>query len=470
MEKMKILLINANSAADAASGPQFKMPYGILYPASTLEKNGDEALIVDRNTDPEGIEDIISKFWPDMVGVSVMTGPCILDALRVSRITKEINPDIHVVWGGVHPTIFPEMCLSEPSIDYVVRREGEYTIVDLVNGLSKGANINKINGISFKKDGEIYHTPDRPFIKNLDELPYPAWHLVDIDKYTVNRSDGRRYLSMNTSRGCPYRCAFCYNKMFNEFKWRGLSAERVIEQIYYLMSEYGIGFVESLEDNFTVNHKRLEKICDYLIKDNVDLKWYCEARVGSLSKQLLTKMKRSGCVGIGFGVESGSPRILELIKKDITVEQTIQTFNWCKEIGISPDAYVMVGLPHETINDFKLTMKLLDKIPYKMCDLMVYKPYPGTDLYEMCINEGLFNPPDDLESWAEISDIHSSKFSVGQIPENVIKSAKRKTLLRNKYNSTIIAIKEAPFYKLVPKLPRFIYNSIQEIRLKNFSR
>jgi len=171
-----------------------------------------------------------------------------------------------------------------------------------------------------------------------------------------------------------------------------------------------------------------------------------------------------------FGVESGSQRILEFIKKDITVEQTIQTFILCKEVGIYPDAYVMVGLPHETIDDFAMTMKLLNKIPFKMCDLMVYKPYPGTELYEICINEGLFIPPDDLESWAEISDIHSSRFTIGQIPENIIKSAKRKTLLQNRYNTALITIKERPFYELLPKLPHLIYHFIQEIQLKNFSR
>jgi len=220
------------------------LPYGILCLASTLEEKGNEVLLIDRNTDPEGIEDIIRTFSPYIVGISVMTGPCILDAIKVSRLTKEINPNIHVIWGGVHPTIFPDMCLSESSVDYVVRGEGDYKIVDLVDGLNNGVNINKIGGISYKQDGKIYHTPNHPFIQNLDKLPYPAWHLLDIDKYTGNRPDGRKYISMNTSRGCPYRCAFCYNKIFNEFKWRGLSAEKVIEQIHYLISEYDIGFVE----------------------------------------------------------------------------------------------------------------------------------------------------------------------------------------------------------------------------------
>jgi len=126
---MKVLLVNPNSAADVASPPQFKLSYAVLYLASVLEENGDELRIVDRNTDPVGIKGVLSNFWPDMVGVSVMTGPCILDALLVSRLTKQINSDVQVVWGGVYPTLLHEMCLSEPSVDYVVRRVPFYKLL-----------------------------------------------------------------------------------------------------------------------------------------------------------------------------------------------------------------------------------------------------------------------------------------------------------------------------------------------------
>ena len=457
---MKILLVNPNSSTDAASPPQVRVPYGILYPASTLENNGHEVQIVDRNTDPNGIEDVIRRFWPDLVGVSVMTGPCILDALFISRLTKRISPDTRVVWGGVHPSLFPSMSASEASVDYVVRREGDFTVVELCEAICRGGDLREVKGISYRTGDGICHTPDRPFLSNLDELPYPAWHLIDIEKYVGNRLDGRKYLSMNTSRGCPYCCAFCYNRAFNEFKWRGLSVERVVEQIHYLVSEYGIGFVEFLEDNFTVSKKRLLGICDSLIRDNVDILWYCESRVGFLERETLIKMKRSGCSGIGFGVESGSPRILKLIKKNITVDQTIQTFRLCKELEIMPDAYVMVGLPHETIDDFRMTLQLIETIPYRMCDLMVYRPYPGTELYDVCIAEGLFRPPGDLEAWAEISDLHSAKFSVGQIPEAMIRSAKRKTLARNRCNSVVGAIRDAPLHRLAPRLPRFLFDTM----------
>lgn len=225
---------------------------------------------------------------------------------------------------------------------------------------------------------------------------------------------------MNTSRGCPYRCAFCYNEVFSKRHWRGLSAGKVIEQINYLQSEYGVSHVNFLEDNFTVNKKRLIEICDALIKERTDLEWECESRIGSLDRNLLQKMKRSGCIIIGFGVESGSPRILELLRKDITVAQTIQTFNLCKEVGIYTDAYIMCGLPTETIDDFYMTLKLLRKLTYHHCDMMVYRPYPGTELYNYCVKEGLFTPPNNIEGWAQIADQHSSRFSVGLILEDIL--------------------------------------------------
>ncbi|HEY3274284.1 MAG TPA: radical SAM protein [Methanocella sp.] len=469
---MKVMLVNPNSAIDAASSEQAKLPYGILYIASVLERGGHEVRVIDRNLDRRDIDDAIRTFSPQILGLSVMTGPCILDALDISRATKRLDPGIVVVWGGVHSTIFPAMCLAEASIDIVVRREGEQTMLELVNALSNQEDVGGIAGISYKKDGTACHNPERPFIKNLDELPDPAWHLVDVARYTRNRLDGRKYLSMNTTRGCPFRCGFCYNKFFNEFKWRGISAEKVIGQIKYLYENHDIRFIEFLEDNFTVNHKRLEKICDAIIADGLDLQWYCESRVNTLNRDLMTKMKRSGCVGIGFGVESGSPRMLQLITKDITPEQTIRTFDLCRETGIYPDAYVMTGLPHEEAEDFRQTMELLDRIPYRMCDLMVYKPYPGTDLFDLCIAEGLFDPPQTLEGWAEISDIHSAKFSIGHIPEDMIKSAKRKTLMKNRYNNVKRILREVPISKIVRKapgmLPRFMSDSLLEIRLKRY--
>jgi radical SAM superfamily enzyme YgiQ (UPF0313 family) len=447
---MKVLLINPRSMSDATFPekesqyvhPVVWLPYGLLYLASVLENAGHEVLIQDRNTDLRNIKDLLNKFSPEMIGISALTGPCLLDALDISRAAKTYNPHIHVVWGGVHPTLLPSETLYEWSVDFVVQGEGEYTLLDLVNTLGLDASINKVNGISYKKNGEIHYTSPRPVIKNLDELPLPAWHLLDMSRYINKDIRGRRWITMNTSRGCPYRCAFCYNEVFSKQNWRGLSAGRVIEQINYLQSEYGASHVNFLEDNFTVNKKRLVDICEALIKERTDLEWECESRIGSLDKDLLLKMKRSGCMRIGFGVESGSPKILQLLMKDITVTQSIQTFNLCKEVGIYADAYIMCGLPTETTDEFKMTLNLLRKLTYQHCDMMVFRPYPGTKLHDLCVKEGLFVPPNNMEGWAHISDQHSPRFSVGQIPEDILWREIMKNRRANRWKAIKFFLKE----------------------------
>lgn len=449
---MKVLLINPRSMSDETFPekepkyvrPVVWLPYGLLYIASVLENAGHEVLIQDRNTDLRNIKDLLNKFWPDMIGISALTGPCLLDALDVSQSVKTYNPHIHVVWGGVHPTLLPLQTLNEWSVDFVVHGEGEYTLLDLVNTIEHNASIKKVKGISYKKHGKIHHTSSRRFIKNLDKLPLPAWHLLDMSRYINRDIRGRRWITMNTSRGCPYRCAFCYNEVFNKRLWRGLSAGKVIEQINYLQSEYGASHVNFLEDNFTINKKRLMQICDALIKERTDLEWECESRIGSLDRGLLLKMKRAGCMRIGFGVESGSPRILQLLMKGITVTQTIQTFNLCKEVGIYTDAYVMCGLPTETIDEFNMTLKLLRKLTYQHCDMMVYRPYPGTKLYDLCVKEGLFVPPNNMEGWAQISDQHSPRFSVGQISEDMLWREIMKNRRANRWKAIKFFFKDTP--------------------------
>lgn len=255
---------------------------------------------------------------------------------------------------------------------------------------------------------------------------------------------GRRWITLNTSRGCPYRCAFCYNEVFSRRRWRGLSAFRVIEQINYMQSEFGASHINFLEDNFTVNRGRLIKICDTLIRQKTDIEWECESRVGSLDGDLLSKMKRAGCKTLGFGVESGSPRILELLRKDITVAEIIKTFDLCKKVGIYTDAYVMCGLPTETINDFNMTLTLLRKITYQHCDMMVFRPYPGTALHDLCVNNGLFSPPTSIDGWAMIGDQHSSDFSVGQIPETILWREIVKNKRANQMKRKLFFLKETP--------------------------
>jgi len=398
-------------------------------------------MIHDRNCSKTEIETILTSFKPDIIGLSVLTGECILDAIKISKIAR--SKEIKVVWGGVHPTLFPEQPLKEKIADYVVRNEGELTMLELANALEKGKKLSGIEGLSYITNTS-HHNRDRPFIEDLDTVPKFPWHLLNLENYITKGVGLRKAITLNTSRGCPYRCTFCYNQLVSKRRWRTMSVERIMEYILFLKEKYGINYINFLEDNFAVNRNRLDMLCDAIDSEKIDLKWECEMRVNTANKNLLTTMKKGGCMTIGFGVESGSQRMLDFMKKDITIEQVFNAFDLCKKLNIYADIYLMCGLPTETPQDFEKTIKLLNHVTYRSCDLMVYRPYPGTPMYEYCVQHKLFSPPQSLKEWSEISDQHHPRFTVGTISEQLLWKFIKKNRSKNLGRVLNYIIRETP--------------------------
>lgn len=419
------------------------LPNGLLYIGALLKQDGHLVQII--YTLQDGAADEILGFDPDVVGISSMTGRSIRDAVSVARTIKEAVPHVPIVWGGVHPTLLPDQTAVEPFVDFVAAGEGEATMRELVGvlerergtasaresegacrgrgpgdlGTSKGLRteegvraLEQVEGLVFKWNGALRRTPPRPFIDDLDSLPDPAWDLAGIEDYVAQFG----IVQLNTSRGCPFRCTFCYNQGFNKGRRAEASAARVVSQIEMLNKMYGAAHFRFLEDNFTLNRGRVAEICDLLIERGLRVTWDCESRADLFDRSLFEKMARAGCVKIGFGIESGSPRILRFIKKGITVESIRRSLRSCADAGIGPEIYIMSGIPTETIDDLELTLRLMKEIPYEHCDLMVYRPYPGTELYDYCVEQGLFRPPRRLAGWAEVAELHSAEKTVGQIP------------------------------------------------------
>jgi anaerobic magnesium-protoporphyrin IX monomethyl ester cyclase len=215
---MNILLVNPTTSYQAGFRKYAVFPYGILFLAAVLEKAGHNVTIYDNNIDSRKPEDFVSVN-ANLIGFSVLTGRSIGNAIDQSKVFKEIFPRASIVWGGVHPSLMPEQTVAEPFIDYVVVGEGEYTLLELVNHLEEGKpGLHSIQGLVFKQGDIIIKNDPRPFIKNLNELPDPAWHLVDIKQYSA--------ITLNTSRGCPFRCTFCYNQTFNKGRRADFSAEK----------------------------------------------------------------------------------------------------------------------------------------------------------------------------------------------------------------------------------------------------
>jgi radical SAM superfamily enzyme YgiQ (UPF0313 family) len=320
-------------------------------------------------------------------------------------------PGVKIVWGGAHPSILPEQTLAAPDIDYIVIGAGEYILLELIEHLEKGDKLGDIKGLAYKEKGRIIINEPRPFIKDLDELPDPAWHLVDVSKYWD--------ITLSTSRGCPFNCTFCYNGAFHKNYRAELSAERIVAQIEHLQKRYGTQYIKIWEDNFTFNRKRLRRFCQLLIDNKLKVKWDTEARA-SLDEEDIALMARSGCVSVGLGMESGSQRILDFIKKDTNVAEMEKAFWLLVKHKIMPRLYIMVGLPTETLEDFRLTNDLLERLDHPPYTYMRYTPYPGTTLLDYCVTNQLITSPEKLADWGNFTTMAATQVNMSLIPQEKI--------------------------------------------------
>jgi len=376
-------------------------PIGIMSIAAYLMENGIECDILDlggERLDKVDIKGLLQDKSPDVVGITCYSGPWIRRAIKISKIARELG--IPIVWGGPHPTTVPQQTLESGYCDVVVRGEGEITMLELVKVLEDDADLGKVKGISFLLNGSYVETPPRPLIETLDDLPAPAWHLLgNLEKY-LREFYGRKAIPMVTSRGCPYRCAFCETKVMYGYRWRGRSAQKIVEEIKTIKSLCPkVGALNFADDNFAVDSNRVEEFCR--VSREMDLYWSCDIRADQITDSMLHRMKEGGCRHIYIGLESGSERILEVIKKDINVDTILKAFNIAKNAGVKTTAAVMVNLPGETLRELKLTLDLIKMVNADVLDFSIYTPYPGTELYEMALRYG-FNPPRTLEGWADI--------------------------------------------------------------------
>lgn len=319
----------------------------------------------------------IKKVNPEFIGIQVYTGT-FKSAQNIAAIAKQFNPQIKIIVGGAHPTLDPRGTIRYKHYDYVVRGEGEYTFLDIVNG----KNPTEIKNLTFKKGNEIFENDNGVYIDNLDSLPFPSRNLFLHENGMIDIA------AVITSRGCPYECRYCASPRLWQKKTRFRSVENVLEELEYIKENYNYRYLRFQDDTFTINKKRVKKILHEMIKRKLNFKWICDTRIDTLDKDLLELMKESGCIRIKVGVESGSDRILKHIKKGITVAYTRKIINLIKETGIPLTIYLMIGFPSETDEDVKKTIKLAKEIQAEYNSLSVFSPYYGTDLYDEFISKG----------------------------------------------------------------------------------
>lgn len=381
---MKVLLLRPIESRVAKSGDVMP-PLGLAYVASVLEKNGIEVVVIDcpaLSTSREELRSRITKENPDVLGITCMT-TALPSAVRISNLVKKILPNCTIVFGGPHVTFLPrETLLENPNIDVVIIGEGENTMLDLCRSLITDNCLGDVPGIAFRKNGKPIVTPSRPLIDNLDEIPFPARHLLPMKKYSMATSIRNPCTTLIASRGCPYLCKYCSSHTIHGRRVRTRSVDNVLSEIKYIHEKYHIKDIAFMGDTFTAKWRWVQEFCDKIVNEKIHISWQCQTNVKNVNRDLLLRMKKAGCYMINYGVEFGSQRILDAAHKGIRLDEVEKAFRLTKKAGIATYAYFMMGYPGETIADIRQTIKLSRTLGPDFVQFSIYTPFPGSESYD----------------------------------------------------------------------------------------
>jgi len=386
-------------------------PLGILYCAEVMMKEGIEVSVLDQGAKGYTLKQTLNwvkKEDPDILGFSVL-GSSMKEAMKIAESTKWENPKVTIVLGNYHPTFNAERILRKyPSVDVIVRGEGEFTSLELAKCLDRGNALEKVEGITFRKNGEIVSTAERPLIKNIDTLPFPDRELLDTEYTSIIyglKVATKRFNTIVSSRGCPFRCSFCGCRKFARGMWRPRSVENIMKELEYLQSE---GYEQFLfvDDNFTLNLKRVVKLCRMIRKEGMDIEWFCDSRVDNCRYDVFREMVKAGCRIVYFGVESANQRILDYYKKGITPDKSRSAVRKARKAGV--DIIVgsfIVGAPDETRREVENTLKFALELDIDVPQLNILGAFTGTDLWSDMVAKGLINEDELWETGAYASQV-----------------------------------------------------------------
>ena len=394
---MKVMFINPGQSVSSTALPEFVSeetgkypPLGLLYIMSSAEKSGlvSEMKLVDTlalNIAQKELENEILKFAPDIVAIQMMTFSAV-DAYQCACTAKKVNPEIYVVVGGPHPNIYVEETLLKNEIDCIVLGEGEETFVELLRCFKKNDSLEQISHIAYRKEDGTIKTGTPGKINDLNTLPFPARKYLDLDIYYTVIGVYKRMTTIVSTRGCPFRCLFCDRAYWGKI-YRKRSPENVVDEIEECMS-IGIEEFDFQDDTFTIDKKRAMGICDEIIKRKLKITWNIRSRVDAIDEELLEKLAQAGVARIYYGVESGSPEIIKVLRKDIDLDKAMRVFRSTKKAGIQTLAYFMIVVPSETRKHIQKTMEYISKLDPDFLHLSILMPLPNTDLYTLGLETG----------------------------------------------------------------------------------
>lgn len=453
---MNILLVSpliqeCNYFGDFYAGwPQL----GITYIASTLENSGHKVKILEKKLlsgpdYPKSEDKIVSldnkflqeleNFKPDIVGLTATT-PVIMDAFHTARFIKKFNPNILIIAGGRHPTSeYISTLNSCLEIDAVCCGEGEYTMLDFAKGLS----FEKIAGIAYRNgNGKAVKSPERPLCKDIDQIPPPAWHLLDEEFYfkpniSIMRGDYMRSATIFTARGCPYNCAFCQSpemiKTYGPGYIRYHSLDRVMLEIQHLVDRYKVEGISISDDLFALKKSRVLDFCNRIIKKglNKKIKFTVNMRSDSVDEEMLLTLKEAGCIHVVYGTESGSDDTLKRMNKKTDSEKNLKAIQLAKKVGLVSESNIVIGSPGETEKDMMKTIKFLKESKPDKIFVSKFYPIPGTQFYKNLVEKGIIKIS---QNWDELNTMYveTDDFTFADM------TAKKFIKLRNKANREIV--------------------------------
>ena len=366
-------------------------PLGIAYMAAVLEENEINVSIIDASALEMTWEDLeaeLHKNSPDVVAITALT-PTISQALKSAQITRKTCPDAVIVMGGYHPTFNYQEVLENDSVDVVVRGEGEYTMLDLVKTLENDGDLAEVNGIAFKDTV----TPVRPPITDLDNLPFPARHLLPMDHYKLFNMK-TNMSTMITTRGCPMQCSFCASAALHGPKLRLRSPKNVVDEMEHLINDHNVETIAFMDDTFTLRRKRVLEICEEIKKRDLDVFWGCTARVDTLSGDVIKKMREAGCIAMFMGVESADQQVLDEVNKNTSIARIRSAFELSKKEKMRTIASVVLGMPGDTKESIKRTVKFVKELNPSYAVFSLATPYPGTRFYQQTLEKNLIKVKD----------------------------------------------------------------------------
>jgi anaerobic magnesium-protoporphyrin IX monomethyl ester cyclase len=397
----KVLFVQANYDINHLGERTPWMPIALVELASFIREKGHDVEIFDRNLhyDNQKFIELLKDYNPDIIGMTCYTSPVIRDVKQVAGIVKD-NSSALVIVGGIHATLDPKSLLDFPKIDYVVRGEGEYPLLEICELVDK----KKIKNISKLKN--INLNPMRPFI-DLNDLPVADYDLLEVKKYPI--------ATFYTSRGCPGKCRFCYNK---GRALRFYNTDKMIETFTRVLDKYNIREFTIADDNFANMSQRTTRICEAISQYNPI--FHIFLRVDQTQDKVMSELKKAGCWAIQFGFESGSQRMLDYINKLTTVEQNINAIKQCRKYKIFVDGSFMIGLPTETTEEMNETVDFIKKYKPDAVDIKIYRPYPSTEFYEEAIKSKKIKRPESLEEWEHFCDLKEADPNLSQIPSELL--------------------------------------------------